>query len=290
VISDIPPPEPPGELVQAPGKPDIEADQKANAEKKDKKSLWKMMVTPVALVLLGVALLPVALSLYPSSTETSAPAYPRVSVLTNLHIAFIDYSAVQVNPSLAQIEVELARGTSSAPVTGVPFASLVVSPPYGTSFRTCPPTVCTEFTGKGQVPAFTWKVLVTFNAKGDAFAYFYVKTKSLGLSVNGLSAQAVIPEAFYNGVGIPEFLVSYHIPAAATYNWSALPPAAFSASTIAWSEPLVQEDTPPKVAVGTNQSRQSSDDHLAFVAGALIGVAGGAVLSAFQEALSRIFK
>jgi hypothetical protein len=288
VISDSPPQEPPGELAPAPDMTDNEADHKANAEKKHKKSLWKMMVTPVGLALLGLALLPIALSLYPSSAETFAPAYPRVSVLTNLHISFISYSVVQVTPSLARMDVDLVRAASSAPVTGAPFASLVVSPPYGTSFRTCPPTACTVI--HGQVPAFTWKVLLAFNTKGEAFASFYVKTKSLGLSVNGLSAQAVVPEAFYNGVGIPEFLVYYRIPSAATYDWSALPPAAFTASSIAWSEPLVQEDTAPKVAVGINQSRQSSDNHLAFVAGALIGVAGGAVLSAIQEALSRVFK
>ena len=62
MISDSPPQEPPVE--QAPGKPDNESDQKANAEKKDKKSLWKLMVTPVVLALLGLALLPLALSLY----------------------------------------------------------------------------------------------------------------------------------------------------------------------------------------------------------------------------------
>jgi hypothetical protein len=134
------------------------------------------------------------------------------------------------------------------------------------------------------------EVLLGFDTRGDASASFYVKAKSLGLSVNGLNAQAVLPEAFYTGVGTPEFLVYYSIPSAATYDWSALPPAAFSASSATWSEPLVQEDTAPKIAVGINQSRQSSDNHLAFVAGALIGLAGGAVLSAIQEALSRAFK
>jgi hypothetical protein len=288
MISDSPPQEPPVEQAQAPGKPDNEADQKDKAEKKDKKSLWKLMVTPVVLALLGLALLPLALSLYPSSTETSAPAYPGVSLLTNLRISFITYSVVQVRPSLAQIEIEVVRGTSSGSITGAPFASLVVSPPYGTSFLTCPPAFCTTI--QGQVPSFTWKVLLAFNTKGKAYAYFYVKAKSLGLSVNGLNAQAVLPEAFYNGVGMPEFLVAYHIPSAGTYDWSALPPAEFSTSSAAWSEPLVQEDTAPKIAVGINQSRQSSDNHLAFVAGALIGLAGGAVLSAIQEALSRAFK
>ena len=95
---------------------------------------------------------------------------------------------------------------------------------------------------------------------------------------------------FYLGEGTPEVLVGYHIPKASSFDWSALPPAAYTTTTIAWTEPVSGEDTAPKVAVGINQSRQSSDNHLAFIAGALIGLAGGAVLSGIQEALGRIFK
>jgi hypothetical protein len=69
-----------------------------------------------------------------------------------------------------------------------------------------------------------------------------------------------------------------------------LPAAALKGSSAAWTEPLVGADTPGKVAVGINQTRQSSDNHLAFLAGALIGVAAGAVLAAIQELLSNLVK
>jgi hypothetical protein len=284
VISDSPPTEPQGELAQA-----------AAEEEGGKKSVWKIMATPIVLVLLGIALLPVAISLYPSPTQTSDPAYARLSVLTNQRITFIDFSVVQVKPALAKIEIEVTRPVSnpstSAPApttsTQAPFATLIFSPPIGISFPSC-------YGGCKQIHppflAFTWTVRLAFNAYGQAFESFVVKARSLGVSDNGLNALAVLPEVFYQGYGTPEVLVGYHIPSAANYDWSALPPAAYAGSTIAWSEPVAGEDTPPKVAVGINQSGQSSQNHLAFIAGALIGVAGGAVLSGIQEGLGRIFK
>jgi hypothetical protein len=276
VISDSPPTEPQGGLASS-------ADEEGG-----KKPVWKIMATPVALVLLGVALLAVALSLYPSPAQASAPAYSRLSVLTNQRITFITYSVVQVEPALAKIVVEVVR-PSPTPSTSAPapFANLIVSPPAGTSFLTCPAGCETV---PGPLPAFTWEVPLDFNAFGDAFDHFFIKAKNLGVSDNGINAEAALPEVFYDGLGNPEFLVGYHVPSGASYDWSALPPALFTGSNVGWSAPLVQSDTPAKIAVGINQSRQSSDNHLAFIAGALIGVAGGAVLSGIQEGLGRIFK
>jgi hypothetical protein len=277
VTSDTTPQEPEGGLALA-----------AAPGEKEKKSAWKLIATPVVLALLGLALLPVSLLLYPSSGQTSAPAFARLSVLTNERMTFITYAAVQVSPALARIEVEVVRGVSAAPITGTPFASLALSPPIGTTFPSCPELQgCKEI--PGLVPAYLWTVPLVFNAVGAAYESFYVKASSLGVSDNGINALAAIPEVIYSGTGAPEFLAGYHIPLAASYDWSALPPAAFKGSIVAWTEQLEFNDTPAKVAVGINQSRQSNDNHLAFIAGALIGVAGGAVLSAIQKVLENAF-
>lgn len=285
MISDSPPTEPHGELAQS-----------SAAEEDGKKPVWKAMVTPVVLVLLGIAILPLALALYPSPAQTSDPAYARFSVTTNERISFIDFTVTQVKPALARIEFEVVRSqatpttSASAPTTKAPapFATLIFSPPIGTRFPSCHKPVCRQV----QPPflAFTWEVRLAFNAKQQAFEYFFVKAKSFGVSDNGVNALAVLPEVFYQGYGTPEILVFYPIPSAPSYDWSALSPAVYSSSNIGWSEPVAGYDTPPKVAVGINQSRQSSENHLAFIAGALIGVAGGAVLSGIQEGLGRIFK
>jgi hypothetical protein len=277
VISDSPPTEPQGEL------PPSSAPNESG-----KNQVWKMMATPIVLALLGIALLPVAFALYPSSTATSDPAYARLSVLTNQKITFIDFSVVQVKATLAKIEIEVVRAlptpTAGAPT---PFANLIVSPPIGTRFPSCYGG-CTEI--HGPVPAFTWEVPLTFNGHGQAFENFFVQAKSLGVNDNGVTALAVLPEVFYQGYGTPEILVFYHIPSVRSFDWSALSPAAYTPSAIGWSEPIAGYDTPSKVAVGINESRQSSDNHVAFIAGALIGVAGGALVSAIQETLGRIFK
>jgi hypothetical protein len=277
VISDSPPTEPQGELATS-----------SAADEGGKKPWWKMMATPIVLALLGIALLPVAFALYPSSTATSDPAYARVSVLTNQKITFIDFSVVQIKPALAKIEIEVVRPLST-PTAGAPrpFANLIVSPPIGTRFPSCY-RGCKEI--HGPVPAFIWAVSLAFNAEGQAFENFFVNAKSLGVNDNGVTALAALPEVFYQGYGTPQVLVFYHIPSVRSFDWSALSPAAYTSSTIGWSEAIAGYDTPSKVAVGVNQSRQSSDNHAAFIAGALIGVAGGALVSAIQETLGRIFK
>jgi hypothetical protein len=258
------------------------------SDQDDKKSIWKVAITPVVLAVLGLVLLPVALALYPSSTATSAPAYSRLSVLTNQRIVDVDYVAIQVKPTLAKIIVSVVRQLPAKPIVGAPapYLTLVVSPPVGTSFGSCYGG-CAKV--HGPIPAFTWTVHLPFNGAYAAEAFF-VKAKSLGVSDNGENALVAIPEFFYTGVGSPEFLAGYDIPSAGSYDWSALPPAAFKGSAVGWTEPIIYYDTPAKIAVGINQSRQSSDNHLAFLAGALLGVAGGAIIGAVQELLSSLVK
>jgi hypothetical protein len=43
--------------------------------------------------------------------------------------------------------------------------------------------------------------------------------------------------------------------------------------------------TSGRIATGVNHLAQAADDHRTFFAGALLGLAGGALLSAVQEAL-----
>jgi hypothetical protein len=279
VISNSPPTEPRGELAQS-----------SAEEESGKKPLWKMMVTPIILVLLGIALLPVALALYPSPAEASAPAYARLLVVTNQNITFIDYTVFQVTPTLAKVFLKVVRDVPTADTKApAPFATIVFSPPLGTGFQSCHGG-CARV--RGRTPAFTWMVPLVFITKdANVYASFAVKAKSLGVSDNGVNAEVALPEVLYQGYGTPEILTFYHdIPSAASYDWSALPPAAYANSTIGWNEPVAGEDTQSKIAVGINQSRQSSDDHLAFIAGALIGVAGGAVLSGIQKVLENFLE
>ena len=78
-----------------------------------------------------------------------------------------------------------------------------------------------------------------------------------------------------------------------SYDWSSFPTSAINNSDAAWTIATTSSvsgrqavaSTPGRVAVGINHARQASDNDKTFVAGALLGLAGGAILSAVQEAL-----
>jgi hypothetical protein len=77
----------------------------------------------------------------------------------------------------------------------------------------------------------------------------------------------------------------YHIPSAASYDWSSFPTVRADTSVATWMETLVTYATPARVAVGINRVEKSSDDSKIFFAGALLGIGGAAVVAAIQEAL-----
>jgi hypothetical protein len=72
---------------------------------------------------------------------------------------------------------------------------------------------------------------------------------------------------------------------ALTYDWSSFPTSELEGSVVRWQEQLAPDDTPERTTVGINYTRQTRDANLNFLAGALVGVAGAAILSAIQETL-----
>lgn len=119
-----------------------------------------------------------------------------------------------------------------------------------------------------------------------ATADFFVKAHSFGVTSNGVTASAAIPEVLYQGPGKLTLLASYNIPSAASYDWSSFPIAAAKDFTALWQQNLVGGDTPGRVAVGINHAGQARDDDKTFLAGALVGLAGGALIAAAQEVLN----
>jgi hypothetical protein len=102
---------------------------------------------------------------------------------------------------------------------------------------------------------------------------------------NGVNASAAIPEVLYGGLGQPILVVSYQLRSASSYDWSASPTGAVSSTTAGWQQDLASGDTPGRTAVGVNHSARTDHDIKIFIAGALLGVAGGAVIGAVQETM-----
>lgn len=271
--AESPPPEPPDETPQL--------------RPRHKQPRRKKILTSLVLAAFGLVLLLLAILFYPSpATGVSTPPYSRLGITTTFPIAVIGVKVVQVSPTLAKMSftVELPTGKTAPPAGST--ASLIVAPPLGTAFRDCPASSCTRV--PGVPPGFIWHEQLAFShstgLSGKATADVFVKASRFGVAFNGVNATAAIPEVIYQGPGNPMMAVAYDIPSASSYDWASFPTAAVNSSTAIWQMSLASGDTAGRAAVGINPAGQASHDTGTFIAGALIGLAGGAILSAVQEA------
>jgi hypothetical protein len=120
----------------------------------------------------------------------------------------------------------------------------------------------------------------------NAFAVFAVRAHDFGVTADGATASAAIPKLHYTGPGTPSLITQYKIQSANRYDWSTLPPAYVNGSEAQWLEQTNGNGVLTDVdAVGANHNAQKRDSDLTFLAGALLGVGGGALIGAVQEAL-----
>jgi hypothetical protein len=253
------------------------------------KRWWqKPAFRPIVLGALGLALLLISFLLYPRTTELPSPAFPRLALSTTFPVAFIDYTVVQVSPTVAEMKISVVLPSGiPGPPAGAPAATLAVAPPFGTSFRDCPFPTCIV-KRNGLTSASVWFQQLTFapvNSTGTATTDLFVKASSFGVTSDGINASAAVPEVLYKGLGQPMMLVLYHLQSASSYDWSAAQVAAVSSTTAQWQQDITGSDTPGRAAVGVDHSGQTRDDIKIFIAGALLGIAGGAIIAAVQEAM-----
>jgi hypothetical protein len=233
------------------------------------------IITPLVLFGLGVVLLVLAVVLYPSAatTEVVGPTVPIVGFNTNFAIGDIGYLVTRASPGTTLVEIGMQRD------------------PLGRVPRLKPTAYVTLRTGISRQVTRT----VTFGHSRFAqrIVRFTVNVADLGMSSNGITASAAIPKIIYFGPGTPDLNVRYPIPSASSYDWSSFPTTKVTSSYAQWETATAktpagvqaEASTPGQVAFGINHARQATDSDKTFVAGALLGLAGGAILSAVQEAL-----
>jgi hypothetical protein len=168
---------------------------------------------------------------------------------------------------------------------------VLAAPPIGTRFTTCPAPDC-KFEASHDI--MSWAKPLTFSMKPfapgqlapTAETGFLVNASGFGVTYNSTTASAAIPEVLYaGGGGTPLLLTQYNIPGASSYDWSSFPTEFANNRFATWSEAVTSEEVGGRAAVGINHASQSSQTNDAFIAGALIGLAGGALLSGFTEAM-----
>jgi hypothetical protein len=255
----------------------------------------KKIVTPIVLAVVGVALGIMAVVLYPSRTQLPAPTYSVLHLYSKLPVATITYQVYQVSPATAEMRISvLLASTPNAPAGAQ--GSLRVFPPIGITFHPC----LTPFCQNEGSNNYVWDQALTFRlTKGpgalpdttrlgmNAFVDIFVAAQGYGVTSDGATASAAIPKLLYTGPGTVSLVTQYNIPSANDYDWAAFPPAFADGSKAEWLEQMNSGNVIPDVdAAGTDHATQARDGDLTFGAGALVGLAGGALLAALQTALS----
>jgi hypothetical protein len=265
----------------------------------DKRSNRKKLLIPVLLGLLGVSLVTTGFIISPRPVAAiPVPAYPKLTISTTAVIGEITYSVDQIHPTEADLRISMTITFPALnPFGGGRTATLQVTLPPGIQFLNCPNGCSNPSTGT----ASTWRRALAFKSglAGDqpntVTALFPVAAQSFGASFNGLNAYATLPRVSYQltGAGLtgiptsPAFHATFQIPSANSYDWSAFPAALVTDSAAAWSEslPVPKGTTAQATATGTNQAAESRRTYLTFLYGLLLGIGGGALVSAIQEAL-----
>jgi hypothetical protein len=233
----------------------------------------------------------VAIALYPSPNDFPTPSYPAFYVKSAFVIDYIYYRVIPVHRSITEITVQiiLPPGRASPPPKEpAPIFNLVLPP--GITFQSCPAGRCSYDQGTKQ---YSWaesleltpSVRYSQGITGAAEVRVFVRADDLGYAFNEDTAAAAIPRLYYVGPGSPFLATEYdRVPSPNRYDWSAFPPEISYGSRIAWAETVTNGATPGRVSVGVDHANQTKDSNNTFIAGALIGLAGGALLSAIQEA------
>jgi hypothetical protein len=250
----------------------------------------RRIVTPVVLFAAAAVFAIIALALYPSTAQLPTPPYATLGVGSDGGpVQLIKYLVRQVSATRAEmlVTVEMPVG-SKIPAPGA--VDVLAAPPTGTRFTTCPAPDCKFVSGSGVT---SWAKPLIFSMKPDgagqlvptADTGFLVNGSGFGVTHNSTTASAAIPEVLYKGGGTPTLLTQYNIPDASGYDWSSFPTKFANHRFATWSELVTSGDVSGRAAVGINHASQSAQSNDTFIAGALIGLAGGALLSGFTEAM-----
>lgn len=262
----------------------------AKTRRLSRKKIWTSILLLVATAGLTVG----AVMFYNSSapSELPAPSYVTIALRSSFPVGIIGYSVTQ-NAKSATIEITVLLSQGVTP-SGTPSALLKVTPPGTTGFLECPNVSCAGLFRSGPGSGtFLLTRQLTFRpgptGVETASASFSAGTQAFGDNSNGVNASAAVPQVFYQcaclGSSIPILQTQYTLHSANSYDWASFPVQTDSDASATWEEPVVPNgETPGRVALGVDDAAQSRDQEYLFIAGALIGLAGGAFLSAVTEA------
>jgi hypothetical protein len=244
--------------------------------------------TPVILLVIFLVLGGLAAWLFQlaSPGEQPTPPYATITLSSNDAIGIISYS-VQLSPGHGELTVGVQLSSAPSQFFGTPDVTLRVSRPNSTAFQKCPTLQCAHILSSAELThSSSLQRLLFSKNKSTASIHLPISDSGRSYTYNGVTASAAIPQVFYTGPGNPILETEYNIPSGLSYDWSVLP-AGYSTSKGYpwWDEQVTGNETPAVAPADVDHARQTRDNWLTFLAGALVGVAGGVLVAATQEAL-----
>jgi hypothetical protein len=254
------------------------------------RSRRKKILVPVVLTVIGLALLLVGFLVYPRRAEPPTPLLGAVFITgasgyVSHHIEGINFRVDQVHPDLARLTIQIQLTTAASRRHGQ--QAVIGISDLGLAIMHCSPSCIGIDVARDTAQPHV-------KSDGTATAYFLVKAHSFGVAANGVTASAAFPQLFFSGTRPATMTLTYNIPSADSYDWSAYPPSDLSNTHATWEEPFVPNQLPlggggqwilSRVVTGINHAAETSDSTLTLIAGVLFGLGGGALVAAIQEAL-----
>ena len=251
-----------------------------------KKRLKKLSI-PVALVVIGCALCVWAYFLKPSRGDVGSPSGEYLLVSSSVKLKSIDYRVNNTRPSNYTVDI-LGVADNLSIKHGEAVAYFGSPDVKNTYIPHCsPPINCNSGISLPNGIMFSG-YSAQLNFDGGTFDLnFKIHSPNFSFSSNGVEALAKLPLVEYQGPGNPMINVIYLIDNGSSYDWSPLvPSASLGGDWVEWDQPVAffNRSSASEVA-GTNHANQDSDSNYTFLAGALVGVGGSALIGAMQEAL-----
>jgi hypothetical protein len=251
----------------------------------------RKLVTPVALALLGIALLLATVVVWPDDNQPATPSSIYMVIDTSLPINLIKYDVMVLGPDRYQIGLLLqAPSVSSNSV-----ANVSIYLPRGWQFGSCTRigfSSCRRSpiaSQQGYYPGSTgdWVMRVAgVSLLRVGYLDINIRGASFGYATNGLQESVAMPQIQFDSNVNCELAVVYQgLPDPQKYDWSGFPTDELTSGYASWIEQVTNGVEPGRVAVGIDHTAQSRDDLATFLAGALVGLAGAALIGAVQESL-----
>lgn len=249
------------------------------------------LVTPLTLALLSLTFLLATVWVWPNENQPATPPSIYMIISTSLPINLVKYDVMVLSPDKYQIQLLLqAPSVSTDSVAGV---SIYL--PAGWRFGSCSRVgfdSCQRApiaSQQGYYPGSTgqWVMRVSGPSllrQGDLT--INIRGASFGYSTNGLQESVAMPQIEFDSNVNSELAVVYQgLPNPAKFDWSGFPTDELTSAYASWVEQITNGVEPGRVALGIDHAAQSRDDLATFLAGALVGLAGAALIGAVQESL-----